>query len=76
MKLEFFLEFFKKYSNIKFHENPSSGSRIVNADGRTYMTMLIVTSRNFAKAPKHTPNYKLQTYKDMMMIAATLNLVW
>jgi hypothetical protein len=28
MKIEFSLQFFEKYSNIK-HENPSSGSRIV-----------------------------------------------
>ena len=29
MKLEFFRQFFEKYSNIKFHENPSIGSRFV-----------------------------------------------
>jgi hypothetical protein len=29
MKPEFSLRIFKKYSNIKFHENPSSGSRVV-----------------------------------------------
>jgi len=29
MKLEFSLQIFEKYSNIKFHENPSSGSRVV-----------------------------------------------
>jgi len=28
--LNFFLHIFKKYSNIKFHENPSSGSRVVS----------------------------------------------
>jgi len=27
MKLEFSRQIFEKYSNIKFHENPSSGSR-------------------------------------------------
>jgi len=32
---------FEKYSNIKFNENPSSGSRVVPR-GRTDMTMLIV----------------------------------
>jgi hypothetical protein len=26
---EFSRQFFEKYSNIKFHENPSSGSRVV-----------------------------------------------
>jgi hypothetical protein len=34
MKLEFSKEFFEESSNIKFHENPSSGSRVV-ALGRT-----------------------------------------
>jgi len=34
MKLEFSRQFFEKYSNIKFHENPSSGSRVVPC-GRT-----------------------------------------
>jgi hypothetical protein len=27
--LEFYRQAFKKYSNIKFHENPASGSRVV-----------------------------------------------
>jgi hypothetical protein len=38
MKLEFFRQILKKYSNFKFHENPSSGSRIVScgrAGGQT-----------------------------------------
>jgi len=37
MKLEFSRQIFEKYSKIKFHENPSSGSRFVScerADGR------------------------------------------
>ena len=29
MKLEFSQQIFEKYSNIKFHENPSSWSRIL-----------------------------------------------
>jgi len=33
MKIEF-IEIFEKYSSIKFHENPSSGSRVV-AYGQT-----------------------------------------
>ena len=28
-KLEFSVHVFEEYSNIKFHENPSSGSRVV-----------------------------------------------
>ena len=34
MKLEFSRQIFEKHSNIKFHENPSSG-RVFHADGRT-----------------------------------------
>jgi len=29
MKLSFLRHFLEKYSDIKFHENPSSGSRVV-----------------------------------------------
>jgi hypothetical protein len=38
IKLEFYIQVFEKYSNIRFHENPSSGSRVVpcgQADGWT-----------------------------------------
>jgi len=34
LKLAFSIQIFEKYSYIKFHENPSSGSQIV-ARGRT-----------------------------------------
>ena len=59
MKLEFSPQFFEKYSNIKFHENPFSGGRVVpcgRMDGRTVrhtdMTKLIVAIRNIPNAPK------------------------
>jgi len=38
MKLEFSQQVFEEYPNIKFHVNPSSGSRVVpcgQTDGRT-----------------------------------------
>jgi hypothetical protein len=47
---------FQKHSNIKFHENPSSGSRVVpcgRTDRRTDMTHLIAAFRNLANAPKN-----------------------
>ena len=53
MKFEFSRQIFEKYSNIKFHENLSSGSRVVacdRTDGRTDMTNLVVAFRSFAKA--------------------------
>jgi len=55
MKLEFSLQNIEKYSNTKFHENPSSGSRVVpcgQTGGQTDMTQLIVAFSNFADAPK------------------------
>ena len=62
MNLEFFQHIFKKFLNIKFHENPSSGSRVFpcvradggrKTDGRAGMTKLVVTFRNFAKPHKN-----------------------
>jgi hypothetical protein len=35
MKLEFSRQIFEKHLNIKFHENPSSGTEMFHADGRT-----------------------------------------
>jgi hypothetical protein len=52
MKLEFSRQIFEKSWNIKFHQNPSSGSRVV-ACGQTYMTKLIVAFRNLANAPNN-----------------------
>jgi hypothetical protein len=54
MKLWFSRQIFEKYSNIRFHENPSSGSRVPcgRTDGQTHMIKLIVAFRNLANAPK------------------------
>jgi len=57
--LNFPRQIFEKYSNIKFHEDPSSGSRIVpmltsgRKEGRTDMTKTIVAFRKSANAPKN-----------------------
>ena len=55
MKVEFYLQIVNKVSNIRFHENPSSGSRVVpcgQTDRQTDMTKLVVAFRNFANQPK------------------------
>ena len=49
IKLEFSRRIFEKYSNVKFRENPSSGS---HADGRTDGIKLTFVCRNFANAPE------------------------
>jgi hypothetical protein len=59
MKQKFSRQIFEKHSNIKFHENLSSGSRVTcecterQADRLTDMTKLIVACGNFANAPKN-----------------------
>jgi hypothetical protein len=60
MKLEFSRQNFIKFLNTTFHENPSSGSRVVpyrRTDGQTDMTKLIIAFRNFAKAHKKVLNF-------------------
>ena len=55
MKFEFSEQIFEKVSNIKFHQNPTSGSRVVpcvQTDRQTDMTKLIVAFCNFVNAPK------------------------
>ena len=54
MKIEFSRQLNEKYSNIKFHKNPSIGSRVVPCGwtgGQADITKLIVAFRNFASAP-------------------------
>ena len=43
---------FEKYSNMKFHENSSGGSRVVPWDRRTDRKDEAHSFRNFANAPK------------------------
>jgi len=57
MKLEFSLQIVEKYSRMKFHENPSIGSRVVpcrqtggRTDRQTVISNITVAFRNFANA--------------------------
>jgi hypothetical protein len=43
---------FEKSSNIKFHENPPTGTRVIPCE-RIDITKLIVAVRNFANAPEN-----------------------
>ena len=63
-KLKLYRQIFNKSPNIKFHENPSSRSRVVpcgRTDGQRDMTKLPVVLRNCANAPTKYIHYK-QTY--------------
>jgi len=51
VKLEFSEQVFEKYSNVKFHENPSGRNRVLCA--QTDMTKLIIAFRTSANAPKN-----------------------
>jgi hypothetical protein len=56
MKLEFQRQIFVKYSNIKFDDNPSIGSRVLPCgwtEGQTDKTELIAPFRNLAISPKN-----------------------
>jgi hypothetical protein len=48
MKFEFSRQIFEKVSNIKFDQNQSSGSRVVQC-GQTDMTKLIVAFPQFCE---------------------------
>jgi len=57
MNFDLSRQILEKYLNIKFHKNPSSGTRVipsVRTDRRTDTKKLIVAFRNFANAPKNT----------------------
>jgi hypothetical protein len=49
-----FLDIPKKYSYIRFHENPSSGNSCsIPTDGQTDIMKLIFAFHNFVNAPKN-----------------------
>ena len=55
MEPEFSAHMLEESATVKFHENPSSGSRVVpcgGSDVQTDMTKLKVALRNSANAPK------------------------
>jgi hypothetical protein len=70
MKPEFSRQIFGKYSNIKLHENPSRGSRVVPY-GRTDITELTVALRNFVNAPKNAVQVMWLWWKIMYEIYLT-----
>jgi len=64
-KTEFSQQIFDKHLNIKFQENPFSGSPVVPCgltDRQTEMTKLIIAFRNFADASKNETRCCKQVY--------------
>ena len=61
LKLEFSRQIFEN-SNLKVHENQSSGSQVVLC-GQTDMTKLIVAFRYFANTPKNLNCYPKAVYE-------------
>jgi hypothetical protein len=71
MKLEFSRQSFEKYSNIKFHENLSSGCQVVPYR-RPDRTKLIVAFCNFANASKNETANRNQLHMLTMEFKSTL----
>ena len=73
MKLGFSRYISEKSSNTKFHENRSSGSRVLPC-GRTDMTKLIVALHNFAKLPKNVNHEKKSGSQNEKFLLLRTNL--
>jgi hypothetical protein len=69
MKLEFSWHIFENFWNIKFHENPYSGSRVVPY-GPTDITKLIVAFRNSKNVPKKY-NVSSRRIHEVLLTAVT-----
>jgi len=63
MKLEWTRLIFEKSSNIKLHENPFIGNRVV-PNGQTDMMKLIVAFFNFVSAPKAVSTHEGKITRD------------
>jgi len=71
MKLESSRQIFEKYPNIKFHENPSNGSRVVpcgRTDRHADRTKLIVAFRGSVNTPKY--------YTTVLVLYTVVTGIW
>jgi len=77
MALEFSPQIFEKSSNIKFHENPSSGTPVVPC-GRTNTIKLTVVFRIFVKEPTNnfldsfSVNHQISSFMKIHPVGAEL----
>jgi len=60
MKFEFSQQFVEKCSNIKFHENPSGGSRVVQCGKTDRHDETNSRFSHFANAPKNENYHELR----------------
>ena len=87
-RLEFSRQIFEKYSDIKFHENPSSGSRVVQcgrtdgrtdrhdeADSRFWQLRLKTTGRNFKVRPPRPPPLRQFTDVQKYIISEYVSII-
>jgi len=74
MKPDFSRQTFEKFSNIRLHENPSSGSR-VDPCGRTDMTKLTVAFRNSVKGLKNCTFCQHSVFIRYVQIAAKTAII-
>ena len=74
-KLEHYRQIFEIYSNIKFRENSSTGSRVVPR-GRTDTAKLIVCFRSFAKAPLKWPDVRSHRALSLEQAVCSLLLLY
>jgi hypothetical protein len=75
MKLEFSRQIFEKYSNIKFHENPSNRGRVVPF-GRRDMTKQTVAFRSFANAPEDGARFRADEGIATHRNTSLCSLIW
>ena len=71
------MKLFEEYLNIKFHEDTSSGSRVVlcgQAEGRTDMTK-IIAFRSFASSPKNRCHHCLDPLGSLASLTPIV-LMW
>ena len=76
---KFFWQIFEKYSNIKFHENPSSGRRVGRrgrTDRRTGTTKLIVAFPNFVNAPEKKEQNMLKVLSAFLFHDVKFVQIW
>jgi len=70
MELGYSQQNFYKISNIRFHENPSSGSRVVSCGRTDHMTKLIsFFFGNFIKVPKKRK--RVASFRDFWIVKPT-----